>query len=51
MKCKQAPRDSVVPHPFTVTICERMEQIRVIGMPNDDGEIWFEWLESIRGTH
>ena len=37
--------------PFTVTICERMEQIRVISMPNDDVEILFELPESIRGTH
>ena len=51
MKSKQTTRYLVVPRPFTVTICERMEQIRVIDMPNDDGEIWFELPESIRGTH
>jgi hypothetical protein len=50
MKSKQTTRDLVVPRPFTETICELMEQIRVIDMPNDDGEIWFELPESIRGT-
>jgi hypothetical protein len=51
MKSKQATRDLVVPRPFTVTICERMDQIGVIGMLNDDGEIWFELPGSSRGTH
>ena len=51
MKSKQTTSDLVVPRPFTVTICERMEQTRVIDMPNDDVEILFELPESIRGTH